>query len=336
MRVEIERSACGRAGVLAALLACAPATWVSEAAAQAFPTKPVRIFTIQAAGSSIDTIARTLAQELGNMWGQPVLVENRLGAGGLIAADAVVKAPPDGHTLLLSAAGTLCLTPHLFPKDKQTFDAARDFHPVAHLANFGYGLVVSSELPVRSVEELIQKAKSGPGGFNWASPGAGSLSSVIGTVFANYAKINAQEIPYKSTPMALQDIATTRVQMMFDTLGTALPLIKGGKLRVLAVTDSRRDPVYPDVPTMEELGFKPFVFTNWFALYTGAGAPMGLVERISADIVKANETRLMLDRVTAMSMNRVSMDSKQFGAFYRAEYEKMGRLVKEYNIRMDP
>ncbi len=314
--------------VLAALLLVLTGT----AFAQAFPTKPVRLITIQSPGSAVDIVARVLAQELGTMWGQSVVVENRVGASGLIAAEAAAKAAPDGYTLFMSTSGVMSLNPHLYPQ--LPYDSLRDFHALAHVANYPYLLLANENAPFRSVDQLVRHAKAQPKQVTYGSVGPGSLSNIAARLLSEHAGIELTHVFYKAVGNALTDVASGQIHLFFDTPGSAMPQIKAGRVRTLAVTESKRLDAFPDVPTMEELGYKPFQVNNWIGIYQPIGTPRELASRIASDIVKAVNSGAVKERLSAVSMTPVPMGFEEFSAFHRAEYEKWGRVLKELKIKL--
>jgi len=268
--------ACTSAVVLAALS--------PVAAAQNYPTKPIRLVVPFPAGGTTDILARAAAQKLSEALGQQVVVDNRPGAGGNIGADIVAKSAPDGYTLLMGTVGTHAINPSLYTK--MPYDHFKDFVPVVLVAGVPNVLVVTPSLPVNSVQDLIKLAKEKPGQINFASSGSGTSIHLSGELFKTMTGVEMTHVPYKGSSPALTDLMGGQVQLMFDNLPSALPQIKGGKLRAIAVTSTKRAPALPDIPTMAESGLPGFEASSWFGVLAPAGTPPAVVTRINTEINK--------------------------------------------------
>jgi tripartite-type tricarboxylate transporter receptor subunit TctC len=265
-------------GALALAVACG-------AHAQApYPNHPVRIVVPFPAGGTTDILARATAQKLTEGLGQPFVVENRPGAAGNIGAELVAKSPPDGYTMLMGTVGTHAINPSLY--DKMPYDHVKDFVPVVLVAGVPNVLVVHPSVPVKSVQELIAYAKANPGKLNFASSGAGTSIHLSGELFKTMTGVSMQHVPYKGSSPALADLTGGQVQLMFDNLPSALPLIKAGKLRALAVTSLTRSTVLPDLPTVSESGLAGFDSSSWFGLLAPAGTPKDVVARVNGEVAK--------------------------------------------------
>src|SRR3954454_4034484 len=252
---------------------------IAPAAAQDYPAKPVKIIVPTAPGGFADILARLFAQKLGDRTKQPVVVENRTGAGGVIAAEAVAKSPPDGYTLYLGFHATNAILPTLDPK--LPYDAAKDFAPVIHIANLPNVLVVNSKVEAKSVRELVELARTRPGLLSYASQGIGSSGHIAGEQFRLLTKTDIVHVPYKGAAPALQDLIAGRVAMMFDIVPFALQHIRDGSVRGLAVAAPQRVPVLPDIPTMAEAGYPGVQGGAWFALFAPAGTPPALIDLLN-------------------------------------------------------
>jgi tripartite-type tricarboxylate transporter receptor subunit TctC len=307
------------AAVLAALL------WSVQAAAQAWPAKPVRIVVPLGAGGFADVPARILAPKLGLQLGGTVFVENRPGAGSTIGADHVAKAEPDGHTLLFTA------TPHVISAwlyKKLQYDALQSFVPVALIASGPYVLVVHPDLQVNSVAELIAAAKAQPGKIDYASSGNGSAQHLVTALFASAAGIDINHVPYKGSGQAMQDVLGGRVKVHFAGVPNVINHVRGGKLRALGVTTTRRWPEMPDVPTIAEAGVAGYEATLWLCLLAPAGTPEPIVARVSVEIGKALQDAEVLKQLRNAGIAPSYLGPQEFGAFMRAEHEKWGRVVR--------
>jgi len=300
------------------------------ALAQTYPSRPVRIVVNMPAGGMVDVVARSIGQKLTEAWKQPVLIDNRGGAGGNIGADAVAKAAPDGHTFLLTTMG-LAISPALYRK--LPFDPLKDFVPVSQLCSTFLILVVNSKVPAMSVRELIALAKSKPASLNYGHSGVGSGLQLTMELLKTLAGIDIQAVPYKGTAPISTALMTGEVDLAFMSLETVLPYIKAGKLRALAVTSSVRSPVVPEVPTMVEAGVQDFVgLPGWFGLFAPAGTPRDIIEQIQREAAKALNTPDVRDRILGMGWEPVGSTSEEFDAKYKADLAHFARIVKQARI----
>lgn len=266
---------------LGVLLASTTFGHVSGVSAQSFPNRQVTIVSPYQAGGTSDIIARALAQKLGQMWSQTVVIENRPGANGAIGVQAVAKAPADGHTLLAVASSALTLNPTIFPK--LAYDVGRDLEPVTRTGQVANVLVAHPSVPAKTVAELIALAKAKPGGLTYASQGIGSNGQMNGEMFKMRGGVELLHVPYKGSAPAVQDLVGGQVQLMFDNLPSVLQQIKSGHLRAIAVTTATRSPLLPDVPTLAESGLPGFDTSAWFAVLVAKGTP----DALRADVEKA-------------------------------------------------
>jgi len=317
-------------GWLAALL-CAAAL---PAFGQAWPAKPVRIVVPYPPGGPVDISARLLAPKLQQALGQPFLVENKPGAGGNIGADFVAKSAPDGYTIGMGAIATHAINPALMAN--VPYDPIRDFRHLALVVQVPNVLVVNPELPARSVKELIALAKAQPGKLDFASGSTGSTGHLAGELFKQMTGTYMVHIPYKGAPPAVADLLAGRVQLMFDNLASALPNVRAGKLRALAVTTLRRSSALPDLPTLDESGLQGFDMTTWWGLMGPAKLPPDVVQRLSVEILKAMDSADVRERLRAMGMEGSPVRTpEQFTAFVEAEAKLYARLVKVSGAKPD-
>jgi len=317
-------------GWLAALL-CAAAL---PAFGQAWPAKPVRIVVPYPPGGPVDISARLLAPKLQQALGQPFLVENKPGAGGNIGADFVAKSAPDGYTLGMGAIATHAINPALMAN--VPYDPIRDFRHLALVVQVPNVLVVNPELPARSVKELIALAKAQPGKLDFASGSTGSTGHLAGELFKQMTGTYMVHIPYKGAPPAVADLLAGRVHLMFDNLASALPNVRAGKLRALAVTTLRRSSALPDLPTLDESGLQGFDMTTWWGLMGPAKLPPDVVQRLSVEILKAMDSADVRERLRAMGMEGSPVRTpEQFSAFVAAEAKLYARLVKQSGAKPD-
>ena len=315
---------------LLAVLAALPAL----AFAQAWPARPIQLVVPYAAGGPLDLSARLVAARLQDALGQPVVVENRVGAGGNIGADYVAKSAPDGHTLGIGAIATHAINPALFPK--LPYDPIRDFRHVALLIQVPNVLVVNNDLPVRSVGELVDFARKNPGKLDFASGSTGSTGHLAGELFKQLTGTFMVHIPYKGSAPAMADLLAGRVHLMFDNLAGALPNIRAGRVRALAVTTAARSSFLKDTPTLEEAGLKGFDLTTWWGVMAPAKTPDAVVERLAAEIGKAMQQPELRERFAAMGSDGPTVRTPAaFTAFVQRELKTYGELVRRSGATVD-
>jgi tripartite-type tricarboxylate transporter receptor subunit TctC len=306
------------------------ALFAFPALAQDYPSRPVRLVVPFAAGGPNDIIARLVGGRLSDALGQPIVVENRPGAGGNIGTDFVAKAPPDGYTLLSAGPGSLIINPLL---GAVPYDTARDFAPVSLMASAPNVLVVHPSLPAKSVTELIELARARPRQLNYASGGPGSTPHLSGALFAVMAGIDIVHIPYKGTGPASADLLGGQVQMAFFGIPPLLPHIKSGKLRALAVTGKRRSPELPEVPTVDEAGLRGYEVSPWYGLLVPAATPRAIVARLNAEVAKIVRGAEMKDRLASQGAEPVGGTPEDYAAVIRADTATWARVIKEAGLR---
>jgi tripartite-type tricarboxylate transporter receptor subunit TctC len=302
------------------------------AAAQAYPAKPIHLVVGYAAGGSTDSVARLLGQKLAEELGQPVVVENKPGAGATIASDYVAKSAPDGYTLFMS---TIANTINTTLYKRLSFDFERDFAPVSLVATVPNVLVVNPDVPAKTVKEFIALAKSKPGEINFGSSGSGSSVHLSGELFNMVAGVKLTHVPYKGSAPAAVDLMSGQIQAMFDNLSTALPFIKAGKLRALAVTSAERSPAAPDIPTMAEAGLPECEVLSWFALVAPAKTPKDIVDRLNAATVKALADPAVKQQFAALGADPVSSTPAVLADLIKSETAKWAKVVKASGASVD-
>jgi tripartite-type tricarboxylate transporter receptor subunit TctC len=295
------------------------------AQARAFPDKPVRLVVPYAAGGSTDVISRTLGQKLSEMWGQPVVIDNRPGASTIIGTDIVAKSAPDGYTLLVTTA-SFTIVPSLF--DKLPYDSAKDFQPITLINTTPLVLVVNPGVPAKSVSELIALAKARPGALNFGSAGSGGSNHLAGELFNAMAGVKMVHVPYKGNAPALNDLVGGHVDLVFNGLTSAIPLIRAGKLRPLAMTSLARAGALPEIPTLDELGMKGFQAVGWNGLSAPARTPPEVIARISADVLKVIRSPELIERLKVEGSDPVGNSPQQFAAFLREETARWSKVIK--------
>jgi len=303
------------------------ALWMSgSASAQPYPARAIRLILPFAAGGLVDVPGRILAQRLSDGFGQPVVVENRPGAGSTMGADSVAKAKPDGYTLMITST-THVISANLYKS--LPYDPLRDFSPVTKLAEGPYVLVVHPALPARSVGELIALARSRPGSIDYGTSGNGSSQHLVTALFTSMAGIKMNHVPYKGSDRATQDLIGGQVSVGFLGTPGALPHLKSGRLRALAVSTAKRSPELPEVPTLQEAGVPGYEATIWLGLFAPAGTPRDVLAKLHAEVSKvlaAPDTRAS---VASIGLEVRLSSAEEFTAFVRAEHDKWGRVVRE-------
>jgi tripartite-type tricarboxylate transporter receptor subunit TctC len=315
------------ASVALALPACG-------ALAQGYPAKPIRFVVPYAAGGPLDLIARAIGQKMAESTGQPVVVDNKPGAGGNIGADIVAKAAPDGYTIVMGAVATHAINPTLYPSIP--YDAVRDFTPVAMVAVVPNVLVVNPSLPARNVQELIALARAKPSYLNFGSGSTGSTGHLAGELFNTLAGVKMVHVPYKGGAPAMADLLAGQVQLMFDNLANALPQVRAGRLRALAVTTAQRSAFAPELPTLAEAGVPGFDLSTWFGVFLPGNAPRDIVVRLNAEVNKALNAPDMRSRLEKMGAEPPTNNTpERFAAFIRVEFEKYARVIKASGAKVE-
>jgi tripartite-type tricarboxylate transporter receptor subunit TctC len=296
---------------------------------QAFPTKPVRVVVPFTAGSATDILARTVGQKLSEQWGQPVVIDNRPGAGGTIGAAIVAKSPGDGYTLLVHSAAH-AYNPAIYAN--LTYDTVKDFVEIVPLAGQPNVLVVAPSTGIKTVADLVRAAKEKPGALNFASAGNGSGTHINGEKFKLAAGIDVVHVPYKGTPEALTDTMAGRVTYFFSPISAALPQVREGKLTALAVSTAKRSSVLPDVPTIAESGLSGFDYNLWVGVFAPAGTPIDLVEKINRDVLGALASPEVKDRLAALGADAMPMAPPEFRKFVQEEIGESGKVIRAAGI----
>jgi tripartite-type tricarboxylate transporter receptor subunit TctC len=319
---------------IAMLIAAAmlPMATLASAQAPAYPDKPIRIVVPFPVGGIADTFGREVGRKLTEAWGQPVLIDNRTGAGGNIGADIVAKSPPDGYTLVIGNIGTHAVNLSLFPS--MPFDTIKDFTPIVHLLDAEGLLIVNPSIIATTVPELIALARSQPGKLSYGSGGVGTTSHLAGELFKSMTKVDIVHIPYKGNVPAITDLLGGQTSMAFATMPTVLPHVRAGKLRPLAVLGTARSPALPDVPTVAE-SVPGFEVSNWIGLFGPAGMPPAIVARLNAEVQKIMRSPEIQKRLETEGAKFIPMSPEQFATFQKAELTKWAKTIKDANIKVD-
>ena len=311
------------------LLACF--TWVSAWSA-GFPTHPVRIVVPSTPGGALDILSRMLAQKLPERWGQPLVIDNRAGAGGVIGTEIVAKADPDGHTLLVVALG-YAANPFLYAK--LPYRTPQDFSAITVLASAPNVLVVHASVAAKSVRELIALAKAKPGALVYAHSGVGTTGHLSMELFKRMAGVDMVAVPYKGAGASTAAVVAGQVQMLSTALGAAFPHLQSGRLRALAVTGTKRTPIAPEIPTAAESGLPGYVMDGWFAALAPSKTPARVVERLQTDFAAAYKLPDIAEHLVAIGFDAGSMKPRETDAFIAAEIAKWGKLIRETGIKGD-
>jgi tripartite-type tricarboxylate transporter receptor subunit TctC len=316
---------------LLGLLALSPALAWSQSTS--FPAKTVTFVVPFTAGQSGDTLARILADALGKHWGKGVIVDNKPGAGGTLGSQAVMRAPSDGHTLLLSSSGPMAIAPHL--NKSAGYDPRKDFTPIMNVAGVSQALVVPSNSRYKTVQDLIAAAKEAPGKLNYGSGGSGSTQHLTMELFKQRAGVNLTHIPYKGSAPAYTDLMGGQIDALFDSLPGAMPFVSGDKVRVVAVSTAKRDSALPDVPTLAESGLSGFDVLGWLGVMAPKGLDPALQRKINDDLKQVLATDTVKQSMAKIGMQVVGGSPEDFGKYIASEYARWGDVIKAGNIKAD-
>lgn len=304
----------------------------ASAQASNYPDKPIRMIVPYPPGGPTDLTARVVAAEMGNSMGQPIVVDNRAGASGMIGADAVAKATPDGYTFLANASIHI-INPSVYKN--MTFDALDDFVPITQLARVPLVLVVPASSPIKTVQDLVAYAKAKPGGLNFGSSGNASAQHLAGELFKRVAGIPMQHVPYKGSAPALQDLAGGQIDLMFDSMPSATGLINAGKLRAIAVTTLDRAKARPELPTISQSGYPGFDIATWYGYWAPKNTPPQIVESLAKAAQIALKNPKVIEAYLSMGAEPVGSTPQEFAAYNQAEAKKWGDIVKESGAKLD-
>jgi tripartite-type tricarboxylate transporter receptor subunit TctC len=309
----------------------AAAAFATAAIAQTYPTQSVRFIVPFPPGGTTDILARVFAQKMSEAWGQSVVVENRSGAGGLIGSELVARSAPDGYTILLGTIGTHGVSLSLY--SKISYHPEKDFAPVTLLATLPNILAINPLVPAKNVNELIAYAKANPGNIAYASAGNGTASHLAGEMFRKAAGIDIAHIPYRGSSPALTDLMAGRVALTFDYMPSALPYVKSGKLRGLAVTGTARTKATPELPTMIEEGLSDFNMVTWYAVFAPRGTPAEVVARIRDTIARVASAPDLIKRMDDLAVDLVAGTPEELAQYQHAEIDRWAKFIKEANIK---
>ena len=322
-----------RRAVLGAIALAATATLPLGAAAQNYPTKPITIVVPFAAGGTTDILARLVGQYLSTELGQPVVVENKAGAGGNIGAAFAAKAAADGHTLFMGTVGTHAINAALYKK--LPYDPIKDFAPLTRVAMVPNLLVAHPSQPFKTVQEMIAYAKANPGKINFGSPGNGASPHLSGELFKSMTKVDMVHVPYKGSAPAVSDLLGGQISIMFDNLPSVIPHVRSGKLRAIAISTAKRSADLPDVPTIAEAGVPGYEATSWFGLFAPAATPAPVLAKISTALGKVLANAEVKKKIDDQGGEPANETPAQFADFIQKESLKWGKVVKESGASLD-
>ena len=305
----------------------------ASALAQTYPSKPIRLIVPFAAGGGNDNIARLVGKRVSDSLGQPLVIDNRPGAGGVLGAELAAKAAPDGYTLFLGGVGSHALNPNLI--EKLPYDPIKDFAPVELLAQAPLILVVHPSVPARDIAEFVAYARRNPGKLNFASNGNGTSAQLAAVMFESMARVDMVHVPYKGLAPALADLLSGQVQLMFSSVVAILPHVRVGKLRALAVTGTKRMASLPELPTVAESGFPGYEASSWYGILAPAGTPRGIVTKLNAELAKALAQPEVRNSLLAEGAEPMGGSPEAFAAHIRSEKERLGKLIRETKIRLE-
>lgn len=315
------------------LLAATLAAFTAGAFAQSYPSKPVKLVVPQATGGATDVFARHLAQKLSLAWSQAVVVENRVGAAGVVGTDAVAKSPADGYTLLFTYAGSQAVNPSLYPKIP--FDSVNDFATITPVATTAFFLVVGANSPVKNFRELVAMAKASPGKVTYATSGNGSINHLLSESLNVEVGIKTVHVPYKAISAAMTDVIGGQVDTAFAAVPSALQLIKGGKLRAVGVSSAKRNSSMPDVPTIAEMGYPQFNVSPWWGLLAPAGTPQAVIDKIHADVIKIVQTPETKNFFREQGSEVFTTTPEEFRKILEADVVQWAKVVKSSGAKLD-
>ncbi|AOB39849.1 tripartite tricarboxylate transporter substrate binding protein [Bordetella parapertussis] len=295
-----------------------------------YPNQPIRLMVGYSPGGSVDIVAREYAQHLGRLLDQSVVVENRGGASGTIAAQAVARAPADGYTLFFTASPTVTITPAL---QKTPFDPVKDFQPVASVVSYTNVLLVNAQAPYQDIQALVAAAKADPGKLTYGSAGVGASNHLSGKLFEDNANIKLSHVPYKGNAPAQSDLIADRITMLFDLNTTAKSLVESGRVKALAVTSGQRNPMFKDVPTMAEAGYPNFIFDGWLGILAPAGTPEAVVKTLADATRKILADKAFSERMQASGYTITASSPQELGAIVAREGKQFQDLAERANLR---
>lgn len=327
-----RRPASAAVALAAIALACAAGTAAAQPQST-WPDRPIRVIVPVPPGGTPDVVARLVVAPMAARLGQPMIIDNRGGAGGLIGAEVAAKALPDGYTLFLSSPGPLAILPHL--QKKAAYDPINDFTPIGLISSGPFLLIAHPSLPAKGIGELLALARAQPGKLDYASAGNGAANHLAMELFKSMAGVNLSHVPYKGAPQAVADVLAGQVPMMFNSIAPVAPFIKSGRVRVLGISSTARSPQFPDVPTIAESGVPGYASTTWFGLLAPAKTPRGVVIRLNEVLAAVVQSAEMRSQLEAQGHDPAGGTPEAFGRYLREEFAKYAVVVKQSGARID-
>jgi len=297
-----------------------------------YPDRPVRVILSVPAGATPDVTARLVGPGMSEQLGQPLVMDNRGGAGGMIGAELVAKALPDGYTLFIASPGALTILPHM---RKVPYDTLKDFVPIGLISSGPFLLITHPSVPATSVKELIALAKAKPGGLNYASAGNGVANHLAMELFKYMAKVDIVHVPYKGAPQAVTDVLAGHMNMMFNSIAPVLPHVKSGRVRALGISSLKRSPQLPEIPTIAEAGVPGFEAENWFGMFAPAHTPKPIIQRVSDALMKVVRGADVKSKFEALGADPMGSTSEEFAAFLRRDMQRYATVVKVSGAKID-
>ena len=319
-----------RAGAALSALLMWPATW-THAQSGAWPTKPIRFIVANSAGGGLDVVARLVSPTLTTAFGQQIIIDNRGGATGSVAAELTAKAPPDGYTIMMGAIGNLAVNPHIYKG--LGYDPTKDFSPIVFAVSGSNVLITHTSVPVKTLQDLVALARAQPGKLTYGSSGSGNAGHLAAELLQSMAKIKMVHVPYKGGAPAMTALLSNEVQLVFASPSTAIPQVKAGRVRGLAVTTLKRSLMLPDLPTIAEAGYPGFETDNWYAVVGPAKMPRAIVERLNKEIARALMQSDIKEALLKSGLEVAPGTPEALGKYMNAEYRKWGKLIVEAGIR---
>jgi len=320
-------------GLLIAAFAAALAAWPPCVSAEDYPTRTVRIIVPQSAGGATDTFARAIGQKLSERWKQPVVIENRVGAGGVIGTEAVAKAPADGYTLLVTYEGSQAINPSLY--ENLPFDSVRDFEPIATIAVTPFLLIVGPQTKAATFQEYLALARANPDKLNYGSAGNGSVNHLLGEMLKVEADIRITHVPYKGAPQAISDVIGGHLDSAFASAPSVIAAVQQGLVRALAVSSGQRVAISPETPTIRESGVKDFDVNPWWGIFGPAGLSPSVVVKINADVAEILKTPDFQEVLAKQGATSLTSSPEEFGKLLKKDIEKWAKTVKAAGVKMN-
>jgi tripartite-type tricarboxylate transporter receptor subunit TctC len=320
-------------GLLVAGLAAALTTWPSYVLAEDYPARTVRIIVPQTAGGATDTFARSIGQKLSERWKQPVVIENRAGAGGVIGTESVAKAPADGYTLLVTYEGSQAINPSLY--ENLPFDTVKDFTPIATIAVTPFLLIVGPQTRAKTFQEFLSLARANPDQLNYGSAGNGSVNHLLGEMLKVEADIRITHVPYKGAPQAISDVIGGHLDSAFASAPSVIAAVQQGLVRALAVSSGKRVAISPETPTIMESGVKDFDVNPWWGIFGPAGLSQSIVTRINTDVAEILKTPDFQDVLAKQGGTSLTSSPEEFGKLLKKDIEKWAKTVKAAGVKMN-